>query len=158
MTDHRSCICAGGCGCLQQSPLEVQINLACNSAEGIPCCFLLLTATHSLLMYISRIQARAHMLPSAGFSTCDLQACMERLVRLHQYAEAAEGFESLAPLIFIKEKYAQSCWLKASTQSIPADAAVRAGPDQGVDVAAAQACQQQSGVEDCADGVEPMQM
>jgi hypothetical protein len=83
---------------------------------------------------------------------------MERLVRLHQYAEAAEGFDSLTPLIFIKEKYAQSCWLKASMQTIPADAAARAGAGHYVGVAAAQNCQQQSGVEDCADGVEPMQM
>lgn len=98
------------------------------------------------------------MLPSAGFSTGELQACMERLVRLHQYAEAAEGFESLTPLIFIKEKYAQSCWLKASMQTIPADAAVHAGAGHFIGVAPAPNCPQHSGVEDCADGVDPMQM
>lgn len=44
---------------------------------------------------------------------------MSRLLRLHQYAAAAESCESLAPLVFIKDKYAQDCWLKASLQAIP---------------------------------------
>lgn len=55
----------------------------------------------------------------AGYAAAELQACMSRLLRLHQYAGAAEGCESLAPLVFIKEKYAQECWLKASLQAVP---------------------------------------
>jgi hypothetical protein len=119
------------------------------------------TMLHACALYTHQLTL-AHLFLSAGFSTGQLQACMERLVRLHQYAEAAEGFESLTALIFIKEKYAQSCWLKASMQTIPADAAGHAGAGQYVGVAPGQSvpqhAPQQAGVEDCADGVEPMQM
>lgn len=62
-----------------------------------------------------------------GYNSGDLQECMARLLRLHQFAEAAEGSESLTPLVFIKEKYAQECWLKASMQPTPQPGIVGAG-------------------------------
>lgn len=62
---------------------------------------------------------------------------MTRLLSLHQYAEGTESCESLAPLVFIKDKYAQDCWLKASLQSVPSTAlpsstGVAAEPATGV--------------------------
>jgi hypothetical protein len=52
----------------------------------------------------------------------DMQACMSRLVCLHKAADTAEGKESLAPLMFIKEKYSQDCWLNASHVAVPQNA------------------------------------
>lgn len=63
----------------------------------------------------------------AGFSAGDMQACMSRLVCLHRAADTAEGKESLAPLLFIKEKYSQDCWLNASHVAVPQHAEPPAG-------------------------------
>ena len=62
---------------------------------------------------------------------------MARLVRLHQYAEAAETCESLAPLVFVRDKYAQDCWLKASAQPTPQCSSLQAGSATGTVVPAA---------------------
>lgn len=108
---------------------------------------------------------------AAGFTNGDLSACMTRLLSLHQYAGAAGSCESLAPLVFIKDKYAQDCWLKASLQDIPhtsslpagSEAAAAAGVDGAVCVAGAEGpapacCNTAMDAGACNAGVQPMEM
>jgi hypothetical protein len=78
---------------------------------------------------------------------------MSRLLRLHQYADAAESCESLTPLIFIKDKYAQDCWLKASLQSIPESMALTANST----ASAVQRAGQHAQVAGSTCGAQPME-
>jgi hypothetical protein len=58
---------------------------------------------------------------------------MARLVHLHHCAGVAGTCESLAPFVFVKDKYAQDCWLKASLRPAPnaADGQASAGNISG---------------------------
>lgn len=53
---------------------------------------------------------------------------MARLLHLHACADVADTSEALAPFVFIKDKYAQDCWLKASLEQAPKTAGSPSGP------------------------------
>jgi hypothetical protein len=81
---------------------------------------------------------------------------MSRLLRLHQYAAAAESCESLAPLVFIKDKYAQDCWLKASLQAIPQSLGLPTGTGAAAG-GADRAAEQPTHLAGCG-GAQPMEL
>jgi hypothetical protein len=95
--------------------------------------------------------AAEEMRAISGYGPGQLQQCMARLTHLHHCAGLSDTCESLAPFAFIRDKYAQDCWLQASMAPAPASAPAM-GALAGSPAAAGGGSQQAGGVLPEGDG------